>query len=252
MTTPHDQRVQAQFGTTAAAYVTSAVHATGADLDRIAALCAVCKPVHAIDLGAGGGHVAYAMAPYAARVTACDLAPEMLAAVAGEASRRGLDNIATQQAAAERLPFPDAHADFLASRFSAHHWGDVEAGLREARRVLRAGAPAVFVDVVAPASAAADTHLQAVELLRDPSHVRDYALREWQSMLARAGFVVEAVAHGRLRMDFASWTARMHTPASLVSAIRALQARASAEVAAHFELEPDGSFTIDTVVIEAR
>lgn len=249
--TSHDAIVQNQFGPGAGAYVASPVHASGADLNRIAAIAARHAPAHALDLGCGGGHVAYAMAPHAARVTACDLSPDMVAAVAAEAARRGLATIRTATAAAAALPFPDAAFDMLACRFSAHHWQDVPRGLAEARRVLRPGAPAAFVDVTAPPLAAADTHLQAIELLRDPSHGRDYSEAEWRALLERAGFSVTAVTRGRLRMDFADWTARMRTPPDRCAAIRALQSLASDTVSRHFEIEPDGSFTLDTIMIEA-
>lgn len=243
--------VDSQFGSTAAAYVTSSVHAAGADLERIARRAQEARPQHALDLGAGGGHAGFAMAPHAGKVTACDISPRMLDAVSAEAKRRGINNVTTQTAAAEALPFPDGSFDFLACRFSAHHWRQVETGLREARRVLVPGAPALFIDVHAPAAPAADTHLQAVELLRDGSHVRDYSAAQWLGMLGNAGFSVHRMKTGRLRMDFADWTARMRTPPELAAAIRALQIAASDEVAAHFEIESDGSFTIDTLLVEA-
>ena len=153
----------------------------------------------------------------------------MLAAVAAEAQRRGFSNIETVEARAENLPFPDTYFDFLATRFSAHHWRDARAGLREARRVLRAGAPAVFIDVVSPEAPALDTFFQAIELLRDISHVRDYSRAEWRDMFSRAGFAVKAERSWRLRMDFADWTARIGTPAVLAQAIRALQQQADEE-----------------------
>ncbi|SNT29040.1 class I SAM-dependent methyltransferase [Sphingopyxis indica] len=252
MTATHDDLVRSQFGATANAYVASAVHASGADLDTIAARAASAAPARALDLGAGGGHVAYAIAPHAGAVVACDLSADMLAAVAAEAKRRGIGNIATQTAAAEALPFADGHFDFLACRFSAHHWRDAEAGLREARRVLAPGAPAIFVDIVAPHTAALDTHLQTVELLRDGSHVRDYGVGEWTAMFARAGFDLHGITRGRLRMDFADWTRRMRTPSAHAAAIRALQQQASEDVARHFAIEPDGSFTIDMALFEVE
>jgi SAM-dependent methyltransferase len=255
MTTRHpdqDSMIRRQFGAAAADYVTSPVHASGADLDRIAAIAASTAPRHALDLGTGGGHVAYALAPHAAQVTASDLSPHMLRVVAAEAARRGLSNIATLAAPSEDLPLPDAVFDMLACRFSLHHWRDPAAGLAQARRVLKNGAPAVFVDAVAPSQPAADTHLQAIELLRDPSHGRDYTVAEWQVMLDRAGFSIDTIHRARLRMDFATWIARMRTPAAHVTAIRALQELAPAQVAAHFAIEPDGSFMLDTMLIEAR
>lgn len=247
----HDRLVQHQFGPAARDYVSSAVHAQGPDLVRIAEIAARARPDRALDLGCGGGHVAYALAPHACRVTACDLSPDMTATVVEESARRGLANVEAATGAAEALPFANAAFDFLACRFSAHHWSNLAMGLAEARRVLARGAPALFADVIAPALAAADTHLQAVELLRDPSHVRDYREDEWRAALDRAGFAIRAITTARLRMDFSVWTARMRTPADLATAIRALQMRASAEVAGCFDIETDGSFTIDTVLIEA-
>lgn len=252
MTDQHDTLVRHQFGPAATAYVASAVHASGQDLAAIASRAEAVRPCHALDLGTGGGHVAYAIAPHAGQVTASDLSVEMLAAVSAEAQRREIANIVTHEAAAEALPFADGTFDFLACRFSTHHWRDPQGGLREARRVLAQGAPALFADVVAPALPAADTHLQAVELLRDPSHVRDHAASQWLAMLERAGFTVASLTTGRLRMDFTDWTARMRTPPEHIAAIRALQCIAGAEVNAHFAIEPDGSFTIDTVLIEVR
>jgi len=40
-------------------------------------------------------------------------------------------------AVAESLPFPDAHFDAAMTTFSVHQWTDLEAGLREMRRVTR-------------------------------------------------------------------------------------------------------------------
>ena len=246
----HEEVVADQFGPRAKAYVESTVHAKGEDLAALAAIVEQAAPAHALDLGTGGGHVAYLLARYARKVTACDLSAEMLAAVAATARGRDLGNIETVEARAERLPFEGGTFDLLACRFSAHHWRDFEGGLREARRVVKPGAPAIFIDACSPGPALLDTHLQAVELLRDGSHVRDYAAAEWMAALARSGFAVRGCRAWRLRMDFPVWTARMRTPEENVRIIRALQAAASAEVRSHFAIEPDGSFMLDTLMIE--
>ena len=248
----HARHVVDQFGAQASAYVASAVHAAGADLDRIGALIRERPGAHALDLGCGGGHVAFAAASAGAVVTAYDLSEAMLAAVAGEAHRRGLDRIQTRQGAAEALPFPDATFDAVLTRYSAHHWRDVPGALAEARRVLKPDGLLVVCDIVSAEDPLLDTHLQAVELLRDPSHVRDYRVSEWRSLLEAAGFAPGAATMSRPRMEFASWIARMRTPEPLVAAIRTLQAAAPAEVAAHFAIEADGSFLLDSVLIEAR
>jgi SAM-dependent methyltransferase len=174
----------------------------------------------------------------------------MVAAVAATAQARGLANIETCLAAAEDLPFGDGGFDFLACRFSAHHWRDFDAGLREARRVLAPGARAVFIDTIALGRAALDTHLQAIELLRDTSHVRNRTEAEWLAALGRAGFGVRAAEARRLPMEFSSWTGRMNTPGVHKAAIRSLQQDAAAETIAHYEIGADGSFVLDTLLVE--
>jgi len=247
----HDKNVQKQFGPRATAYVESAVHSQGEDLIALDRIVSDASPRHALDLGCGGGHVAYTMAPHARQVTASDLSADMLAAVAEAARSRDLRNIETVEASAQDLPFDDATFDFLGCRYSAHHWFDVEQGLREARRVLKKGSTAVFIDVYSPGRPLLDTHLQAIELLRDTSHVRNYSAAEWTNMLTHAGFSVSATNTRQVRMHFETWIARMATPAVYEAAIRALQQAAPAEVREHFSIEVDGSFMLDMLMIEA-
>ncbi|MBX9458896.1 MAG: class I SAM-dependent methyltransferase [Rhizobium sp.] len=250
MKSAHDTHVTRQFGPRARAYVDSAVHSQGADLARIAEIARQIQPARAVDLGCGGGHVTYAMAPHAGETIACDLSDDMLAAVSEAAASRGLDTVGTTRCAAEKLPFDDACFDMLGCRYSAHHWQDIDAGLREGRRILKTGAPAIFVDVVASASPLLDTHLQCVELLRDTSHVRDWSEAEWRAKLASAGFSIQQVSTWRVRMDFPVWIARMATPEPLANAIRLVQDSAPEEVRRHFEIEPDGSFMLDMALFE--
>jgi ubiquinone/menaquinone biosynthesis C-methylase UbiE len=250
MNNSHETLVDAQFSPRAQAYVDSPVHSRGEDLDRIEQRVREAGPSDALDLGTGGGHVAYRLAKHAGRVTAVDLSEDMLAAVQATALSKGLSNIQTRRSAAERLPFADHAFDFGACRFSAHHWRDLEAGLREARRVLRQGSPAIFVDAYSPGVALLDTHLQAVELLRDTSHVRDYTIAEWSEVLSRNGFAIQATRTWRIPTLFDSWIARMRTPPELVRAIRALQDSASDSIREHFRIQSDGSFELDAFMAE--
>ena len=248
----HDALVTEQFGPRANAYLTSAVHARGGDLEQFIALVGSRPEAYAMDLGFGGGHVSFALAPLVRKVVAYDLSEAMVAMVRAEATRRGFANLDARLGTAERLPCPDAAFDIVATRYSAHHWLDVQAGLREARRVLKPGGLAVFMDATTPGSPLLDTWLQALELLRDPSHVRNYALEEWRGMAEAAGLKPGAVSRFRLRLEFSSWIKRMNTPEIHAEAIRSLQQRAGAEVTRHFEIEPDGSFTIDTMLMTAE
>lgn len=251
-TASHNSVVLDQYTTRASAYLNSAVHAAGQDLDLIAQLLANQRGAVALDVGCGGGHLTYRLAPLVSQVVACDLAASMLAAVAEQASLRGLPNIATREAAAESLPFEVATFDVVATRFSAHHWHAFAEGIAEMARVLKPGGLALMSDVVSPGVSLLDTWLQTLELLRDPSHVRDASTAEWDAALAAAGLAIERIEHLRLRLDFATWVARMDTPEPQVTAIRMLQARAASAVKDYFEMEEDSSFTVDTALFVAR
>jgi SAM-dependent methyltransferase len=248
----HETLVATQFGPRAAAYVNSVTHSQGEDLRDLAAMMWGRRKSRVLDLGCGGGHAAFAVAPAVAEVVAFDLSREMVDAVAAEAKRRGLNNITARQGAAEALPFADSEFDVVMTRFSMHHWTDLGVALAEARRVVKAHGRAVFIDTVSPGKPALDTFLQAFELLRDPSHVRNYSVAEFRAFLAAAGFDVVAITERRIAIAFGPWLERMGTPAVQAEAIRALQRLVAAPARQHFAVAADGSFELDTAMIEAR
>lgn len=252
MSTSQPTFVALQYSARANDYVTSEVHRQGADLDQVEALLKARRYEKLLDLGCGGGHVSYRAAPLVGQVVACDVTASMLVAVEAAATAQGLPNVTVQQAPAERLPFVAASFDIVVARFTTHHWQDRDAGLREARRVLKPGGLAVFIDTIAPENPLLDTYLQAIELLRDISHVRNYRLSEWIAALAQAGFAMESLTPRRLLLGFDDWVARTKTDAQHVAVIRSLQRAAPDEVREHFAVAEDGSFTLDTVTLTAH
>jgi ubiquinone/menaquinone biosynthesis C-methylase UbiE len=248
---PGTQAVVRQFEATAAAYRTSAVHARGADLARLARLVAERQPQELLDLGCGAGHAAVAAAPFAGSVTAVDLSPAMLQQTAELAAERGLSNVALQQADVAALPFADKTFDVVISRFSAHHWPDLPAALSEAARVLKPGGCAFIIDVVGHRLPRHDTFLQTVEYLRDPSHVRDYTPAEWQRAAAAAGLQSLLLDEWPLELDFAAWVTRMRTPAPLVAVLRGLLDEADADLRAVFAVN-ERAFSIPTALFELQ
>ncbi len=251
-TAQHTQVVQKQFGEQASAYLSSAVHAQGTEFGLLKAELAGKVEARVLDLGCGAGHVSFHVAALVKDVVAYDLSQQMLDVVSAAASDRGLDNISTVCGAAERLPFADGEFDYVLSRYSAHHWSDLGVALREVRRVLKPGGVAAFIDVISPGSPLFDTYLQSVEVLRDTSHVRDYSSAEWLRQVSEAGLHVRSTQRQRLRLEFSSWIERMRTPQVMSAAIRQLQQSMGAEVRDYFEIEADGTFSTDVLVLWAE
>jgi SAM-dependent methyltransferase len=104
-----------------------------------------------VDIGCGPGVAARHAARAGATVIGVDPAPVMRR-VARLTTRPGTD-VTFVDGAAESLPLADATAAAAWSIASAHHWPDLDAALREVRRVLRPGGRFVAMERVVAAGA---------------------------------------------------------------------------------------------------
>src|SRR5579863_8740517 len=96
-----------------------------------------------LDLASGTGEPAISLASRVGangHVTALDLSAGLLEIAAERASARGLDHLATHQADAHSLPFPNDNFDLATSRFGVMFFRDPVTAMGEVRRVLRPGA----------------------------------------------------------------------------------------------------------------
>lgn len=243
----HSDTVHAQFDPQAKAYLSSAIHARGPDLIRAQELVQQIAPKSKVlDVGCGAGHLSFMLSTVASQVIAVDPSASMLQTVTQAAVDKGLHNIATLQGSAECLPFEDQHFDIVATRYSAHHWLDLPRALMDMRRVVKPGGLIVVIDIEGYEDALVDTHLQAMELLRDLSHVRDRAPSEWTRLLTLAGFGEIQHQNWPSTLEFDTWVKRMRTPVNRVAMIRALQREAPIEVQRALSIQDDGSFTPNT------
>jgi len=246
------QQVQKQFGPAAQAYATFSFHANGPDLPLIVEAAGLTGSEIVVDLGSGAGHTALACGPHAAKVVGVDVTPQMVETATALALQRGLANVEFRAGDVAHLPFADGSVDVVTSRVSAHHFADVPRVLAEAWRVLKPEGRLIVSDTVAPEDAAADTFLNCIEVLRDPSHVRDYRGSEWMRMLQAAGFAAEMLARMPLALDGADWVKRQDTSPARVAAIRELLRDAHAQLRSAFEARDDPwGFTMPIGVMRA-
>jgi SAM-dependent methyltransferase len=246
------ESIRQQFGAAAAKYASSPVHSGGPNLDAMLERAALTGGERVLDVGCGAGHTALAFAPHVAEVVALDMTQQMLDEAGRLAAQRGLPNIAFRRGFAEALPFPDGSFDVVTSRYCAHHYADAACATREAARVLRARGRYLLVDVIALEEGMQDTYLNALEVLRDPSHVRDYSASQWQAMFGEAGLASSVVAQWKLRLEFEPWLARIGTARTLAEGIRSLMDAAPREVREALELSQATGydFTIPVALVE--
>lgn len=238
---------QAQYQDKSEAYLNSHVHSQGVEFDKMQRVVQQHQYQQLLDLGCGGGHVSYHLAPFASYITSCDLSEEMVSIVTSQAQVKGLNNIQGVVGPAEKLPFSDQYFDCVISRYSAHHWQNVGQAMLEINRVLTSTGRVVIFDVIGSGNPVLDTFLQTIEMIRDPSHVRDYSVAEWSCFAEAAGFRLEAIEMQTLDLDFKTWVERMQTPEHAVNTIRYLAHMTSDEVKAYYQIQADASFTTQSM-----
>jgi ubiquinone/menaquinone biosynthesis C-methylase UbiE len=97
-----------------------------------------------VDVGCGPGTAVRRAAKLGMSVVGVDPAPVMLRVA--RMLTRPSDRVRFAPGAAEALPLPDASASVVWSIASVHHWADLDAGLGEARRVLKPGGRLVAIE----------------------------------------------------------------------------------------------------------
>lgn len=201
-------RVQSQFGAAADDYATSDVHARG---ESLAALLELARPAPdwtVLDVAAGAGHTAFALAPHVSRAVAVDLTEAMVRKTVELAAARKLRNVRGTRADAERLPFAAASFDAVACRLAFHHFPHPGDALREFRRVLRPGGVLALADSITVDEPGAAAWYNTYEKIRDPSHHRVLSLAGLRELLAAAGFRIAATRELTKEFEFHEWTDR--------------------------------------------
>ena len=141
-----------------------------------------------IDVACGPGVVTAALAPNAASVVAFDATDEMLAKARARCAKAGLSNVEFKTGDAENLPFADGEFDGAVTRAALHHFADPQCAISEMFRVLRPGGVAVLADVISSENVDESRLHNAIERLRDPSHVRMLPASELDGYARDAGF----------------------------------------------------------------
>lgn len=118
----------------------------------VRAVCG-CAPPEVLDMATGTGDLAIAIARAMpqAHVTGIDLSAGMIAIGQQKVNRKGLsDRITLTEGDGEKLPFEEERFDAVTIGFGIRNFADPQAGLREARRVLRKGGKLYILEFSTP------------------------------------------------------------------------------------------------------
>jgi len=181
----HQTRILEQFSKQAVPFAEVPAHADADAMALLVRLSGANAEDDVLDAGCGPGLVACALAPLVRSVTGSDVTPAMLARAAELASSRGITNTMFLPGDMERLPFETGSFSLVVTRYTFHHLLSPRRALAELVRVCRSGGRVAIVDAAPPSEKAGA--YDAMELVRDPSHVHALAPEELLALAQEAG-----------------------------------------------------------------
>jgi ubiquinone/menaquinone biosynthesis C-methylase UbiE len=208
----HLQRTAQEFTRQAKQFATSAAITATELTARFVDAVDAGPDTTILDVACGPGIVAATLAAKARAVVALDLTPEMLLQARDRCAKAGLTNVTFEQGNATALPFPDSSFDGVVTRLSVHHFDAPRLVLNEMFRVLKPAGKFVLADVVSSQDAAESELHNAIEVLRDPSHVRMLPAIELTSMITAAGFMIETQTTWDQQRKFEEWASIVDDP----------------------------------------
>lgn len=202
----HADRIESAFSLQAPAFEDVRLNATFAnDVEWIFHRLELRPDQLLLDVAAGTGHAARALAPGVRVAVAVDATQAMLEAGKRAVDRGGPANVVFVRGDAAALPFPDASFDVVVCRFAAHHFEQPEKPLREMVRCLRPGGQLVAADLVADEDPAVAARQDALERLRDPSHATLLTAGGLAELVRAAGAEPTETATHQTERPLAPW-----------------------------------------------
>lgn len=176
-----------------------------------------------LEVAAGTCACGRAIASYAAGVTCLDMTPAMLSAGKEAAEKEHSENINFVIGDAAELPFSNRSFDIVLSRLAFHHFPDIKQPFAEMVRVLKPGGKLVLIDMEAAEEQLRETG-DAIERMRDSSHVRNLSREEMLSLYRKNGLSVSCCETVGMPMVLQNWLDHTKTPEPVQKEIKALMA----------------------------
>ena len=241
-------RIREEFARQAESLSVAPVFTDAEVLEKIRAATDPKKTMKILDLGCGPGIVSAALAPHVREVVAFDITPEMLEKARQRCKEANLQNVRFELGRAEQLPFANASLDAVVTRLTLHHFPDPQRPMEEMVRVTHPTGKIIVADIVSSENADEAALHNALEILRDPSHLRALSISELLRLVEAAGLRVTSTSTWEMQRDFEEWIRITNAPERAKPLYAIMLTLARAGIRAGIDL----SFNGKTVIFKHR
>jgi len=232
----HFSRIKEEFKRQAETLSIASVFTDSGVLEQIRSAIGPTNAMSILDLGCGPGIVTAAIAPEVREAVAFDLTPEMIDKARAKCKEAGLKNVRFEVGNAEQLPFENERFDCVVTRLKIHHFLDAERVMEEAVRVTRKGGRVIVADVFSSENEEEAALHNALETLRDPTHIRMLSPSDMLRLCKSAGLRVTSSVTWEMKRDYDEWIRITNAPERVKPLYEVVAALAKAGIHAGIDL----------------
>jgi ubiquinone/menaquinone biosynthesis C-methylase UbiE len=197
--------VREQFTRTAQVFGDYALSSREPEAERLARMVLAGERDRAVDIACGPGTLALRFARRVRWVCGLDLTPAILERARRSAAGEGLSNLDFALGDAQSLPFADGSLDIAVTSYALHHLLDAARTIREMSRVVKRGGRVGILDIFLPDNPGIAELSNRIERLRDASHTRTLARKEFELHFAANGLRVLETSVQENSRSFDHW-----------------------------------------------
>ena len=160
-------------------------------LERILSFINVRGGMRILDLGCGRGYLTFPIAEGNpdCEVTGLDIVSDAIDANRSRAREVELDNLTFVNYDGIDFPFEAGTFDLVVTRYSLHHFPDIEHSIGEVSRVLKGGG-SLFISDPCPNDCDKDRFVDDYMRLKKDGHIKFYTKSEWVDICDRFGLQI--------------------------------------------------------------
>ena len=236
----HQRQIKEEFSRQANTFSNAAALTDSGVVDRIRSAAGLGDKLRVLDVGCGPGIVTEALAGDGHEVIALDLTPEMVRSARQRCQESGFFNVHYVIGQAEYLPFEEAAFDAVITRLTIHHFTNPGVVCSDMARITRSSGRLIVVDIVSSENADESELHNALEKLRDPSHVSMISGIAMKDLVETTGLKIIQEDQWTMEREFGEWMQIVNSRARAEPLYIVMSSLAKAGIEAGIDIKFDG------------